>query len=165
MGRMPMPRLSKLPLRSRPWKNGCVLALGRFRISWCFGKTKASGDFREMAKRKSTASRTVRVSNPLGLHARPCSLVVQTATHFPDCQISVTNGRQKVNGKSIMGVLGLAAAAGTELLIETEGPNAEKALEAVCRVIAELETFEQFQTREETMDAWRKLIAEVTSTE
>ncbi len=118
-----------------------------------------------MAKGKTTASRTIRVENPLGLHARPCSLLVQTASHFPDTEVWVTNGRQRVNGKSIMGVLGLAAAAGTELLIETKGRNAEQALEAICRVIAALETFEQYQTREETLDAWRKLLAEVTSRE
>ncbi|MCX8037910.1 MAG: HPr family phosphocarrier protein [Candidatus Sumerlaeia bacterium] len=116
-----------------------------------------------MAERKTNARRTIRIMNPLGLHARPSSLVVQTASYFPDCDVSLTDGRQKVNAKSIMGVLGLAAAAGTELVVETKGRNAELALEAVCRMIAEMEKFEQYETREETQDAWRKLIKEITS--
>ncbi|KPL06067.1 hypothetical protein AMJ85_10795 [candidate division BRC1 bacterium SM23_51] len=74
--------------------------------------------------------------NPLGLHARPAALFVQAANRFPDCRVVVSNDSDRVNGKSIMGMMTLAAACGSELTIEIAGDEAERAMEALCRLIA-----------------------------
>jgi len=80
--------------------------------------------------------RTVRIVNSLGLHARPSALFVQTANQFPHCQIAVSNGIERVNGKSIMGMMTLAAAFGTLLTLEIEGKDADRAMEALSQLIA-----------------------------
>ena len=80
--------------------------------------------------------RKVRIVNSLGLHARPSALFVQTANQFPNCRVAVSNGIERVNGKSIMGMMTLAAACGTELALEVEGKDAESAMEALCQMIA-----------------------------
>jgi len=85
---------------------------------------------------KTKVVRKVRIENALGLHARPCALFVQTANRFPQCRITVTNERERINGKSIMGMMTLAAARGMELTIEIAGEEAEQAMEALSRLIA-----------------------------
>jgi phosphocarrier protein len=82
-------------------------------------------------------TRRVKIVNSLGLHARPSALFVQTANRFPSCRITVSNGRESVNGKSIMGMMTLAAAFGTQLTIETAGRKAAQAMEALCELIAD----------------------------
>ncbi len=67
------------------------------------------------------------IKNKLGLHARPAALFVQIANKF-DCDIAVTKGRQKVNGKSIMGIMMLAAGKGDIIHIKASGDDANKAL-------------------------------------
>ncbi len=67
------------------------------------------------------------IKNKLGLHARPAALFVQIANKF-DCDISVKKGRQKVNGKSIMGIMMLAAGKGDIIQIKTEGRGADQAM-------------------------------------
>src|SRR5690242_21787700 len=72
------------------------------------------------------------VSNKLGIHARPAALFVKTANRF-SCDIFVEKDGEKVNGKSIMGLLMLAAGPGTKLTIYAQGHDASQAM-------AELET-------------------------
>jgi len=79
--------------------------------------------------------KTVVVSNPLGIHARPATLLVQSAARF-DADIFLSKGDiQRINGKSIMGVMMLAAEQGAEILVEVEGADAEAALEAVAELL------------------------------
>jgi phosphocarrier protein len=75
-------------------------------------------------------SREIRVINKLGLHARAASKFVTLASTFQS-QIRLSKGEREVNGKSIMGIMMLAAGRGTTLLLSAEGPDAEAALEAL----------------------------------
>ncbi|MBI5067064.1 MAG: HPr family phosphocarrier protein [Deltaproteobacteria bacterium] len=78
--------------------------------------------------------RTFLIVNTLGLHARAAAQLVQTANRFQS-EVLVEREGQSVNGKSIMGVLMLAAAKGTEIQVVCEGPDAEPALSALARLI------------------------------
>jgi phosphocarrier protein len=69
-----------------------------------------------------------------GLHARPAALFVQIANKF-ESVISVRKGDQEVNGKSIMGILMLAAEKGSQLYIKAEGQDAKKAVEELERLL------------------------------
>ena len=69
----------------------------------------------------------ITIKNKSGLHARPAALFVQIANKF-DSDIAVTKGRQKVNGKSIMGILMLAAGKGQIVVISANGEDAEDAV-------------------------------------
>ena len=80
-------------------------------------------------------SRSVQIVNKLGLHARPSAMLVSTAAKFQS-EVFFTKEGLRVNGKSIMGVMMLAAEAGAELLVEITGPDEAAALEAVVQVIA-----------------------------
>ena len=75
------------------------------------------------------------IVNKLGLHARPSAKLTQVATQFP-CEVWLTRNGRRVNGKSIMGFMMLAAGRGSSILIETEGPQADRALEALVTLIA-----------------------------
>ena len=79
---------------------------------------------------------SVTIVNKLGLHARAASRLVNCASGFA-AEIRLVKGARAVNGKSIMGVLTLAAARGTELRIEADGADEQEALEAVTDLIAE----------------------------
>jgi phosphocarrier protein HPr len=70
------------------------------------------------------------VQNKLGLHARAAAKFVQCATEF-SCAVEVIKGDLRVNGKSIMGVLLLAAPMGTRLEVVLDGPDEEEALVAL----------------------------------
>jgi phosphocarrier protein HPr len=80
--------------------------------------------------------RTVVVTNPQGMHARPADLFVKTANRF-DAEITVAKGNERVDGKSILGLLTLAATEGTELSIEADGLQAEAALEALAQLVGQ----------------------------
>ena len=80
--------------------------------------------------------RTITISNKLGLHARASAKLTQAASKFQSAVWISRNGR-RVNAKSIMGVMMLAAGQGTKVLIEAEGADAQGALEALSRLIAE----------------------------
>lgn len=69
----------------------------------------------------------VKIVNKLGLHARPASLLVQTAMKYSS-NITIIKDEYKVDAKSIMGILMLAASCGTELIIQTEGSDEQEAL-------------------------------------
>lgn len=83
----------------------------------------------------SALTRDVEILNALGLHARAAARFVQTANRFQSA-IRVTRGDRTVDGKSIMGILLLAAARGTMLTIAAEGPDASAALGELCALVA-----------------------------
>ena len=76
----------------------------------------------------------ITISNKLGLHARASAKLTQTAGAFP-CDIWISKAGRRVNAKSIMGVMMLAAGKGAEVLIEASGVDEKKALEAVIGLI------------------------------
>ena len=77
----------------------------------------------------------VEIINKLGLHARASAKLTQVAGRF---QANVWVGRsgRRVNAKSIMGVMMLAAAMGSKIMVETEGPDEQQAMDAVTQLIA-----------------------------
>lgn len=78
--------------------------------------------------------RVVVVRNSLGIHARPAAMFVQTASRFK-AKVSVERDGVVVNGKSIMGVLMLAAERGARLTLRADGPDAEAALGALAELV------------------------------
>jgi len=78
--------------------------------------------------------RTAIVTNRLGLHARPAALLVTTATKF-ESQFFISKDSIRVNGKSIMGVMMLAAEMGTELILEVDGPDEIEAMAEILKII------------------------------
>ena len=78
--------------------------------------------------------RTVTIQNRLGLHARACSVFVKEAARFASHIIVARDGLE-VNGKSILGVMMLAAEQGAEIVLRTEGADEAEAMEALVRVV------------------------------
>lgn len=76
----------------------------------------------------------ITIINKLGLHARASAKFVSTANKFQS-QIEVIKGKQKINGKSIMGVMLLAASQGSELTLHIHGPDAEEMTDALTTLI------------------------------
>ena len=74
------------------------------------------------------------IHNQLGLHARPAALLVETANRFQS-DITIQKGKQKVNAKSIMGILMLAAGPESRITIRIVGPDAERAMAAIEKLI------------------------------
>ena len=79
-------------------------------------------------------AREAEIINKLGLHARPCSKFVKLANMFRS-EVWVNKDSDTVNGKSIMGLMMLAAGFGSKLMITCEGPDAPQALEAIEKLI------------------------------
>lgn len=79
---------------------------------------------------------TVTISNKLGLHARASAKLTKLASSFK-CDVSMTRNARRVNAKSIMGVMMLAAGLGAEVEVETEGVDEREAMEAIQRLIAD----------------------------
>ena len=75
------------------------------------------------------------IVNKLGLHARPAAKVSQLAGRFR-AEVWLSKGTRRINAKSIMGVMMLAAARGTTLVIETNGPDEDQAAQALADLIA-----------------------------
>ena len=78
--------------------------------------------------------RAVRIVNPLGMHARPAALFVKLATTFQS-EIEVGNDSMMVNGKSIMGVMMLAAEQGSSIRIRATGPDSPQAVDALAELV------------------------------
>jgi phosphocarrier protein HPr len=76
------------------------------------------------------------VVNKLGLHARPSAKVAQLATRFQS-DVWMAKGARRINAKSIMGVMMLAAAKGTTLVIEASGPDEDAAAAALAQLVAD----------------------------
>ena len=84
----------------------------------------------------SQAERTAAIINQRGLHARAAAKVAALAGTF-GAEITVSKGGQTVSGRSIMGLMMLAAGTGSEVSLSAVGTDAEAALDAVCKLIAE----------------------------
>jgi phosphocarrier protein HPr len=82
-----------------------------------------------------SVSRDATIPNALGLHARAAARFVQSATRFAS-SIRVTRGERTVDGKSIMGMLLLAAARGSIVTIAADGVDAERAVTELCALVA-----------------------------
>jgi phosphocarrier protein HPr len=76
------------------------------------------------------------ISNKLGLHARASAKLTKLAGSFP-CEVWLSRGDRRVNGKSIMGVMMLAAGLGTEITVETIGEQEEQAMDALLALIGD----------------------------
>lgn len=83
----------------------------------------------------SVVEQTVTIVNRLGVHARPAAEFVKVAGRFTS-EISVSKDGMTVNGKSIMGVMTLAAECGSDLVIRAEGEDAGDAVEALAALVA-----------------------------
>ena len=100
--------------------------------------------------------REAKIVNPLGMHARPAAEFVKVASRF-QADVQVRKDELAVNGKSIMGVMMLAAECGSSLVIRTDGPDAEQAMAALLELVADgfhemhltAETAEEDQAGEE----------------
>jgi phosphotransferase system HPr (HPr) family protein len=77
----------------------------------------------------------ITVKNKQGLHARPAALFVQTANKF-DSRITVRRHKEAVNGKSIMGILTLGAQKGSQVWIEIEGEDAQRAMLELEKIVS-----------------------------
>jgi phosphocarrier protein len=77
---------------------------------------------------------TVVVVNKLGLHARPSAALSQTASRFKS-EVWMSKGSRRINAKSIMGVMMLAAARGAKLVIDVDGPDEDAALAALVELV------------------------------
>jgi phosphocarrier protein HPr len=80
-------------------------------------------------------SRTVVVHNPQGIHARPAHLIVKLSQQY-QAKIEFVKDNQRVDGKSILDLLTLAAVQGTQLIVEAQGPDAQMALDALSDLFA-----------------------------
>jgi phosphocarrier protein HPr len=76
------------------------------------------------------------ISNKLGLHARASAKLTKLAASFP-CDVWISRGDRRVNAKSIMGVMMLAAGIGSDVDIETHGEREQEAMEAIVALIAD----------------------------
>ena len=79
--------------------------------------------------------RSVQIVNRNGLHARPAAEIVKTAARF-SCDLTIAREDVEVNGKSIMGVMMLAAEYGSTVRLKADGPDADAALDALSSLIA-----------------------------
>jgi phosphotransferase system HPr (HPr) family protein len=80
------------------------------------------------------ATATVRLSNPLGLHARPAAMFTMTASRF-DCDIQVEKSGRAVNGKSVIKLLALDCRSGDEITITTGGADEAVALDKLVSLV------------------------------
>ena len=76
------------------------------------------------------------ISNKLGLHARASAKLTKLAGSFP-CEVWMSRGDRRVNAKSIMGVMMLAAGIGSEVSVETSGEREQEAMDAILALIAD----------------------------
>lgn len=76
----------------------------------------------------------ITISNKLGLHARASAKLTKLAASFP-CEVWMTKGERRINAKSIMGVMMLAAGLGSQVLLETEGDQEQEAMDALTALI------------------------------
>lgn len=85
-------------------------------------------------KNSAEQRRSMVIQNKLGIHARPAAMFVKTANRF-HCDIFVEKDGEKVNGKSIMGLMMLAAGPGTTIHVEANGDDANLALGEIAALI------------------------------
>ena len=78
----------------------------------------------------------IEISNKLGLHARASAKLTQLAGGFAS-EVWIEKGTRRINAKSIMGVMMLAAGKGSKVVVETQGDDEQEALEAILKLIAD----------------------------
>ena len=83
-----------------------------------------------MSEKKKTIEKDFEIRNKQGLHARPAALFVQTANQF-ESEIEISKDDSQVNGKSIMGIMTLAAEAGSTVKVRAQGADADQAMLAI----------------------------------
>ncbi|HSV52018.1 MAG TPA: HPr family phosphocarrier protein [Burkholderiaceae bacterium] len=76
------------------------------------------------------------ISNKLGLHARASAKLTKLAGSFP-CEVWMSRGERRVNAKSIMGIMMLAAGMGATVELETDGPREQEAMDALLALMAD----------------------------
>jgi len=76
------------------------------------------------------------ISNKLGLHARASAKLTKLAGSYP-CEVWISRGDRRVNAKSIMGVMMLAAGIGSDVVVETSGEREQEAMDALLALIAD----------------------------
>lgn len=81
-------------------------------------------------------TKNITISNKLGLHARASAKLTKLAGSFA-CEVWISKGERRVNAKSIMGVMMLAAGIGSQVSLETEGERAQEAMDALLALIAD----------------------------
>lgn len=79
---------------------------------------------------------TATISNKLGLHARASAKLTKLAGSYP-CEVWLTKGERRINAKSIMGVMMLAAGIGSQVEIETDGAQEQEAMDALLALLAD----------------------------
>lgn len=82
-----------------------------------------------------TVEKSIVIKNKQGLHARPAALFVQIANKFSS-EITISKGKQKVNGKSIMGIMMLEAGAGSKITITASGEDAQRAVADLAALLS-----------------------------
>lgn len=95
----------------------------------------ALGDGDAPQPREAAIRRVLEIVNKKGLHARASAKFVQTVEKF-DAEVTVTRGSETVGGTSIMGLMMLSAATGTEIIVETSGKQAAEVMEAIAELVA-----------------------------
>jgi phosphocarrier protein HPr len=80
--------------------------------------------------------REIEIINKLGLHARASAKLTQLAAKY-QCEVSLARNGRKVNAKSIMGVMMLAAGKGSRVMLETDGPDESEAMDAIVVLIGD----------------------------
>ena len=80
--------------------------------------------------------RDVEIINKLGLHARASAKLTQLAAKY-QCDVVMSRNNRKVNAKSIMGVMMLAAGKGSKIVVEISGPDEEQAMEAIAKLVSD----------------------------
>ena len=80
--------------------------------------------------------REIEIVNKLGLHARASAKLTQLAAKY-QCEVSLARNGRKVNAKSIMGVMMLAAGKGSRIVLETDGPDETEAMDAIAVLIGD----------------------------
>ena len=79
---------------------------------------------------------SITISNKLGLHARASAKLTKLAGSYP-CEVWMSKGERRINAKSIMGVMMLAAGIGSVVTVETDGPQEQEAMDALLALIAD----------------------------
>ena len=99
------------------------------------------GDAKASMKRH-VLSRDFRIRNQYGIHARPAALIVKEASKF-EADVSIERGTNRVSGKSIIGLMTLAAGMGVRIRVTADGPDAADALDALQKLIEDQQFYEE----------------------
>src|SRR3970040_2290489 len=104
-------------------------------MNWCGARWQGARNVSFQSMRKvAMLQQDAQIINKLGLHARASAKLTQLASQYP-CEVWLTRNGRRVNAKSIMAVMMLAAAMGTTIAIETEGEREQEAMNAIVALI------------------------------